>query len=221
MILNTLLYALLAIIAVSALVAFNGAQPRTSGRRALRWLLAGLAVSPVVNALPAIYQCELNGRVTYQGTPCEIDAITIRVMPILTPPPEVNRPAAFPQVEPAVVAVPVPAAAGKMLETAESKAPVAARGGGAPPAPLASERKAALDAPRPSVYPKTRIERVEQTPANRDKRAAEVRTASAECQGILGQLATQKEMLHSLRAETRTQAKAKVAELARDLQQRC
>ena len=98
---TALAYILSAVILVSGVLALYGALPRPAGQRALRWLVAGLLASPVANAAPAIYHCELDGRVSYQDTPCEIDATTLRVMPILKPPPEVP-------LEPAAVAAPPP-----------------------------------------------------------------------------------------------------------------
>ena len=80
--------------------------------------------------------------------------------------------------------------------------------------------KPALEA-KPAFEAKPRIERVEPTQFNRDKRTAEVRKASPECQGLLGQIAAQKEMLYSLRAETRTQARSKVDALTRELRAQC
>ena len=203
---TTVLYSLLiSLTAMSAFLALYWALPRAGGQRALRWLLAGLLVSPVANAVPAIFQCELDGRTSYQDTPCELEAMTIRVMPILKPPPE-----SIPVV-PAVVATPPVSAV----------TPVAGQPAAAPPAEAepASVRRGA-DAPTlPEAKP--RIERIEQTQFNRDKRSAEVRKASAECQGILDQIAAQKGLLHSLRAESRTQARSKVDALARDLRARC
>ena len=191
--LNVLPYLLFAITAMSAMLAVYHGLPRASARRALRWLLAGMLASPVANAAIAIYQCDLNGRTSYQDIPCDAEATTIRVMPILKP------------TEESV------AAAGAALPDGSSP----------PTLPSPTPKSGSQSASATSIEPKPRIERVEQTQFNRDKRTVEVRRASAECQGILEQIAAQKELMRSLRAESRSQARSKVGELSRDLRSRC
>ena len=170
--------------------------PRASARRALRYLLASMLASPVAIAAVAIHQCDLDGRTSYQDSPCAAEATTIRVIPILKPTLET-----------------IPAEPAAALAPPSSSSP--------PTRPALSPKPGRQPASVTSIEPKLRIERVEQTQFNRDQRTVEVRKASAECQGILDQIAAQKELMRSLRAELRALARNKVGELSRDLQSRC